>query len=744
MKDPQLNLKSPPRAADTAQSSNLAKLPLRKIITATPELFALQKPAPSAGIQPIAYEWFYLEICSGQHHAVCIFSLRDPFSSAKSLLANPASVYFTWYEGGELQEYAYNFFEGIQSIDFCAKLSAWMSGETDVLELWLTSHGCHRLCQVKLAWPASVPRDSGVQATPFPDDIKHIWQLLAQAGNLSGAFVQHDLDASQRKLLRESTARCSLFFDVPLALSLHFKPSRALKFHDAHLYFDHNAGTEPLQNMGHNWFWWHTQTRTTPAQWQVGYAFPAFNSGYLCTQKEGVHFSEVVPNFNQLFVPTSAVSSFGVEHPIALTHSLGGTRRYSSIIENAPFYCRRAFETTTEIGTLEFLSATRLAKEFNQRLLSARRLSVLTSQKTLANLAYNHDFHKVCALITATHGKSFYLASHILGKQAKQRAYFVYTLCRMIDDATDNPAFLNTTESSARSSVQVYTKHEPQKSLYGAQGSLQLIDALWNERFHADPFPAPVVEFLKTRLAEATQFENRDNLGEKNLSQFSAAQFLACASALIADMNLDRALYEELASGQEMDEVFVQPRNFDELYVYCFKVAGVVGHMMARVLNADNTPKANKAAEHLGIAMQITNILRDIREDAARGRNYLPSADLELLGLQKHVRQLALQGVSYYQSALSGLANIPTRRGRLCVKLMSGIYGAILGKILEYPNISLQKRVVIPKLKRLVIAGKVLLGQSPLSAAGLSAFVSDASIEEIEQEKRGQGWPKLT
>ncbi len=64
-------------------------------------------------------------------------------------------------------------------------------------------------------------------------------------------------------------------------------------------------------------------------------------------------------------------------------------------------------------------------------------------------------------------------------------------------------------------------------------------------------------------------------------------------------------------------------QNFDELYDYCYKVAGVVGPIMLKIFGSENT-ETQKHAVELGIAMQLTNILRDIKEDFGRGRIYLP------------------------------------------------------------------------------------------------------------------------
>ena len=85
------------------------------------------------------------------------------------------------------------------------------------------------------------------------------------------------------------------------------------------------------------------------------------------------------------------------------------------------------------------------------------------------------------------------------------------------------------------------------------------------------------------------------------------------------------------AAGQS-DAPLVVYRSFDELYNYCYHVASVVGLVCIRIFGYRD-PVAEQYAEHLGIAFQLTNILRDVKEDAAMARVYLPQQDLERFGV---------------------------------------------------------------------------------------------------------------
>lgn len=89
---------------------------------------------------------------------------------------------------------------------------------------------------------------------------------------------------------------------------------------------------------------------------------------------------------------------------------------------------------------------------------------------------------------------------------------------------------------------------------------------------------------------------------------------------------IPREYLDDMITGVTSDLTFTQPANFDELYLYCYRVASVVGLTITHIFGFQD-PRALKMAEECGIAFQLTNILRDVREDASNQRTYLP-ADL--------------------------------------------------------------------------------------------------------------------
>ena len=200
----------------------------------------------------------------------------------------------------------------------------------------------------------------------------------------------------------------------------------------------------------------------------------------------------------------------------------------------------------------------------------------------------------------------------------------------------------------------------------------------------------------------------------------STINFIKMARIEIKKLQLLKAHFEELILGQLMDEDFIQPKNFQEFYLYCFRVAGVVGLMMTKIFGVENNKKAFEAAEHLGIAMQITNILRDVKEDFQMGRVYLPVdcclknnvfmnqdcfSDFELQFPEKIklVQELSDRAIFYYTSAIDGIPYISKLRYRFCVRLMCAIYSGILSKIIKNRTIIFKERVIVSRFEKFLI-----------------------------------------
>jgi phytoene synthase len=189
--------------------------------------------------------------------------------------------------------------------------------------------------------------------------------------------------------------------------------------------------------------------------------------------------------------------------------------------------------------------------------------------------------------------------------------------------------------------------------------------------------------------------------------------------------NIPLSLLEELVSGTTMD---LHPESgdapdtyatFNDLYRYCYLVASVVGLVCIRIFGYEDRA-AEKLAEETGIAFQLTNILRDVAEDAGRDRVYLPLEDLaahqvELDALLRRIpgtppsaeerallAEIAGRAEHYYQSA-KALLPLITRESRPALWVLVSIYHALLKRICQADYDVFRERVSVPTSQKLAI-----------------------------------------
>lgn len=182
-----------------------------------------------------------------------------------------------------------------------------------------------------------------------------------------------------------------------------------------------------------------------------------------------------------------------------------------------------------------------------------------------------------------------------------------------------------------------------------------------------------------------------------------------------------------LIDGVELDVRESSYDTFDELVVYCRGVAGSIGRLSLAIFS-DGRAGAEDAgmADELGVAMQLTNILRDIREDSERGRCYIPAEDLERFGggdvLAMEDERAA--GLIRFEADRAGqwfdrgleLTHRLDSRSSACVLAMTGIYREILERILADPTQVLRSRISLPGWQKTWVAARSLAG-----AAGVGA-----------------------
>ncbi|MDE2572197.1 MAG: presqualene diphosphate synthase HpnD [bacterium] len=170
---------------------------------------------------------------------------------------------------------------------------------------------------------------------------------------------------------------------------------------------------------------------------------------------------------------------------------------------------------------------------------------------------------------------------------------------------------------------------------------------------------------------------------------------------------------QALIDGVAMDLHRTRYESWEELTQYCRLVASVVGRMCVRVFGFRD-PVALEHADDLGLALQLINILRDVREDAAMGRIYLPQEDLRRFGVGEEGllsgsasegwRELvafeARRARELYAKGIRVTADIP-HRPAICVQTMAGIYQRILDRIERDPDLPLSGRASLSRLEKL-------------------------------------------
>lgn len=174
--------------------------------------------------------------------------------------------------------------------------------------------------------------------------------------------------------------------------------------------------------------------------------------------------------------------------------------------------------------------------------------------------------------------------------------------------------------------------------------------------------------------------------------------------------------FHELITGTEMDLSIHSYRTFEELYQYCYRVASIVGLCSLHVFGF-NDPVAKDLAERCGIAFQLTNILRDLREDAGNGRVYLPAEDLEKFAVaaerftagasdERFLRLFhfeAARARAYYEESKPLLGMVePVSRPALWA--MISIYRQLLERMDAQPALVLQGRVSLPFAEKAMFA----------------------------------------
>jgi len=294
-------------------------------------------------------------------------------------------------------------------------------------------------------------------------------------------------------------------------------------------------------------------------------------------------------------------------------------------------------------------------------------MSTHSFDQTLIDSSFQH-----CKNVTYKYAKTFYFASYFLSKEKRDACYAVYAFCRYVDDLVDS--FEQNDENQSFNAASTHLLQEWQKELelvYSGTPSTNPIMIGWMwvlERYH---------------------------------------------------ISLD--LPKELIEGVLMDTYVTTFDTFEELYTYCYKVASVVGLMTSEIFRYSDKIALNHAID-LGIAMQLTNILRDIGEDLDRGRIYIPQKELELFGVtpeelqnkivSKKFKELMKFQIErarkYYESANKGISFLE-KDSRTTVRLMSVNYSRILDRIEKNNYDVFSKRASLSFVEKALAVPRALL-----------------------------------
>jgi phytoene synthase len=275
-----------------------------------------------------------------------------------------------------------------------------------------------------------------------------------------------------------------------------------------------------------------------------------------------------------------------------------------------------------------------------------------------------------CEQITRAEAANFYYGIRLLPRDKRWAMSAVYAFARRVDDIGDDGSLSTDQQLSALAA---------QRDMVASLGV---------------PGPTPVADPVRVALE--------------------------WASGVYA---LPRDALEFLVEGVEFDVAGRRYETFADLVAYCRRVAGAVGRLCVAIFsNGRVTDETDALADDLGIAMQLTNIIRDVREDAEMGRTYLPAEDLERFGCPdllatspdaaaELIRFEAARAAEWFDRGLRLVDHLDGRSAS-CVLAMTGIYRTILDRISADPAQVLQRRVSLPTWEKAWVAARSLVAAS--------------------------------
>ena len=220
-------------------------------------------------------------------------------------------------------------------------------------------------------------------------------------------------------------------------------------------------------------------------------------------------------------------------------------------------------------------------------------------------------------------------------------------------------------------------------------------------------------------------------LGRPGGRDFAGDPVLVALADAVGRFAIPLGAFGELIDGCEADVLGTRYGTFGDLEHYCRCVAGSIGRLSLGIFGCQDTAVAAPLADALGVALQLTNILRDIREDFGTGRVYLPAEDLERFGavlvpdgtsnlpadsrLEDVIRFEAERARGWYATGLQ-LMPLLDRRSAASAGAMAGIYFRLLAHISASPAAALQRRLSLSTGEKVMVAARALAGRNPGAA----------------------------
>ena len=277
----------------------------------------------------------------------------------------------------------------------------------------------------------------------------------------------------------------------------------------------------------------------------------------------------------------------------------------------------------------------------------------------------SHEAQQHCTDLARRSGSNFYYSFFFLPQERRDAMHAVYAFCHEVDGAVDDPA----------------------------------------------PGSDPRVHLAHWRADVAALYRQNGDGGAH-----SSNPIIICLADHIRRLGIPQEYFDEIIAGVEMDLSINRYATFGDLYQYCYRVASVVGLVCLKIFGA-RAPESQTYAVNLGVAFQLTNILRDLKVDGARGRIYLPTEDLTRFG---YGEQELLAGAStpaftnlmefecrraqeYYRAAEAALPE-SDRRALLPAEIMRAIYHTVLERIEASRYDVFARRVTLSPPRRVAVA----------------------------------------